>query len=387
MKLFNFRYAKIFVIVLVAFFALSGCPTSIDDDSESQKEVTIYMAGYSEGRVPCYWINEEVHLLNPFNEPVNENIHRNTTIRDIAAHNGMIYVVGSTSLYGTGLTELFPGQTSQVILWQTSQAVLWIDGVQTILSEGVPACATSLLFYENDLYVSGWYLQDNKPKACYWKNGIPHILDSASENISGASCLFIEDDIVYAGGARAEEVSEGGLKDFASCWIDGIMYSYGDESEVLDIYKLNDTIIMAGRYHYRDSPNTSGFHPNRFIWKKEGADFSSFIWKTDDSISDATIVNGDIYFVGSDARGRACYWVNDTYPPFHLPMDSTTSGRSGGSAEHIFVYENKLYITGYVSDYYVDDMSSRNTTCYWIDNVRHELPKGTGRIECIYVSR
>jgi hypothetical protein len=341
-----------------------------------QSEAIIYMAGSSENG-PSYWINREAHVLNVSNEITSENQRRVNMVSDIAAHNEAVYVVGYTYL-----TEDFV--SNDLFTWQTSEAILWINGVQTILSEGLPARAISILFHENDLYVSGWCLQDNKPKACYWINGTPHILDSASENISNAICLFVEKDVVYAGGQKVELVSGGGYKFLPCYWSNGDMHFLSNTyASVLDIYKSNNTIIMAGQYHdYYSLNNPNVYYTNRFIWR-EGADNVIHKWAgMYGRVNRAAIANGDIYFVGRSKGGVACYWVNDTATEFLLPMDSYASRRQSGNAENIFIYENKIYITGSVQT----NVGSSSTYCYWIDNVRYDLPGATD-IRCIYVGR
>jgi hypothetical protein len=104
------------------------------------------------------------------------------------------------------------------------------------------------------------------------------------------------------------------------------------------------------------------------------------------NVEDVTIVNGDIYFVGSNNEGMACYWVNDISPEFHLPADSTLGT---AKAEYVFVYENRLYIIGYVDAHYdYAEGEYLKTVCYWVDNVRYDLPGARGvSISSIYVSR
>jgi hypothetical protein len=82
-------------------------------------------------------------------------------------------------------------------------ATVWKNGISTPIGLADTNHITSIFVDGNDVYVGGSQLQsDATTYACYWKNGVVHLL--TQERFSQANAIFVHDGNVYTAGFIAE---------------------------------------------------------------------------------------------------------------------------------------------------------------------------------------
>lgn len=134
----------------------------------------VYTSGFYEKNsvsVPCYWANNR---LTELEIPADYDSSSGTYIEVI---DGNIYVAGSYEKGNAGICY-------------------WKNGKRTDITEPAETdkYGMSLAVYENKVYVSGYYGNDEKSTACYWVDGKPVELEVPNGILtSAAGDIFINE--------------------------------------------------------------------------------------------------------------------------------------------------------------------------------------------------
>lgn len=359
---------KLSWVYFVVIFTFCGCATELNNGNSGQLKPTeekVYITGYSNGS-PCYLINGTVHTLSGEADCSYE-------LSDLKVYNGQTYIVGWS--YYVNSDGWPPYRHSD-------QACYWVDGNQIVLTPGVQSRATNILFFENEVFISGLVRQNNIWKACYWKNGILNVLGTAMDRASVGICLFIDQNDIYVGGAYITEEeffgetatgsnTNGKLR--ACHWKNGDKIDLNIYGEIQYIAKIDDDIIFTGEHHrYFDDGRLK---IDAFYWENTELTVYDVLGQVRYG-QIVKFVNGKTYFVGyktivekvgngSRSYSIPCYFVNGITNTLPIGADENTSGMAIG----VSVYDSDVYVAGSV---WMDVADEKY--CYWKNGVIVYLP-------------
>jgi hypothetical protein len=314
----------------------------------------IYIAGgYKKNNqyYACYWENDKkVNLHAPDNSP--------SIATDIKVYNEKIYIAGAIEQSN----EFHP--------------CYWVDGMLNILS-GEYGMVNKIIVANDIIYAAGYCTQNGIRKACYWKGDELVLLPT---NYSYSMSIFLKDDDVYIGGY----FQDTDFRPNPCYWLNGEKIDLsGDFGLVTCINEQNGMLILAGicrKYErYESIPNVcywiNGVIHIIDVYNEE-MDYAQ-VFNTANAVN---MYNGDIYFAGiygyrakEEGNAYPCYFMNNNM--IKLPI------RKHGFSTSIFVCDNSIYIAG--GNFLGED---NLTSCYWVNNIRHNLPGGQSITTCIFVT-
>jgi hypothetical protein len=251
--------------------------------------IKVYIAGtYRDetgfGSQACYWVNGVRYEL--------EGDGRAT---DIAVSGDDVYVAGYASIGGN---------------WQ---ACYWKNGTRTDLSNGGYSSASDIYVSGNDVYVSGYWddeLGIGAPNACYWLNGIRHML-SLPENAhpqNSAHTIAVSGSNIYILGEYFASISD--INILVGCyWRNGVRTDY-QNSGLSDISFMGSDPYIVGHFSETASSNSKAcywYNGARTALSGEGSNPAEYF----SSAEFVSISGTDVYILGRDSAGF-CYWINGT---------------------------------------------------------------------------
>jgi hypothetical protein len=235
-----------------------------DDPSPAKKPADVYVAGSFNtltapeyNWVPAYWKNGELVMLAE--TPGDADL--------IAVNGNDVYVLGGLD---DELTK-----------------IMWKNGVATefFADDFDHAYFNNVEFSGNDMYVVGTISSTNGDRAAYWKNGVPHRINTPGE------------------------------------------------SNGIDIQVNGNDVYVVGRELNAEGMSIA------MIWKND----------VEEKLSDGTgygrasgiaISDGDVYVSGED-KATLTMWKNGIATPLGNP------GSSGTGTASITVYKEDVYVSGY----------------------------------------
>jgi hypothetical protein len=377
---------KYFYIMVVFSFILFGCHQTTGEDIQATEDniQTYFISGIISLSDSSFNVSEAIVKLNYYNsqDPVTTKPYSDGLYIFNNISSGMYNI--EVTLYGCerGTISAFAVNEENVI----NKDILLKKSYN--YSDYFPT-------NDVDIYVIGRVKENNISKAAYWINGIKYILEGGENGY--AQGLKILNNDVYIVGSYYDQNSTYVYNQMACYWLNGVKYnlpcSTGGEATAIDIY--NSSVYIAGTYknEYKNLP----------CYWQDGIKHDLPIDGTDsyNGASGIVIDNKDIYISGYCGSSNTCYWKNDVkydLPNGYFSDDISvfnnkvytvgsyipTPGYSGSCywenqdqvilsgawANSIFIYNNKIYISGYKSDDY--------KTCYWVDGLRTDLNSGYG---------
>ena len=197
-----------------------------------------------------------------------------TSVADaVAFYNNDLYIAGTESLgNGNQILKLWKNNTSQnltdgnhhveatnIVINQenvyisgneysgslnSSLATFWKNGQATHLTDQVSE-ANAIYIHNNDIYVTGFKVIDNKKTAVVWKNGIETVLyveDNDLESIG--TDIYVDNGNVYVTGCLRNSV-----KSAAVIWKNKMITTLSDEnnySETRALFVHNSDVYIVG---------------------------------------------------------------------------------------------------------------------------------------------
>lgn len=228
----------------------------------------------------------------------------------------------------------------------------------------MPAAAVSVkaefVAIPPDVYVAGYYYDNNGPIACYWKNGVrTDLAIPQGTDRSNTNSITVENGKIYITG-QYRLIYETW---YACYWEDGECISLdtiGTDTRGSSITVVNGVVYVAG-------------------YSSDGKDITSYLW-TDGVRSDlavptspglafcnSVVVSGTDVYVGGSYSTYACYWKNGVLTTLFPPPGTHPA------------YGSSMDVMGdavYVSGYYIDPPNT--VACQWKGNVCTALSVPTG---------
>lgn len=227
------------------------------------------------------------------------------------------------------------------------------NNVKTIIeSDKISSTPSSIIRYNNDIYISGDYIdEDNRSYACYWKNG--HRIELNGSKAT-ATDIYIDNSDIYVTGYYYDG-------DYIPCyWKNGTLnilptnethgYAYG-------IVEHQNKIIIIG-----SSENTACYWIDGELNLLEIGSYYTYSYATG-----ITISNNDIYISGNlrtnnYTKQTACYWKNGE-------LNILSSSTTDGGTSNIYSENGNVYITG--QSYHWSPLTQYG--CYWKNGTRVDV--------------
>ena len=258
----------------------------------------VYISGISDGR-SVYWKDGVLNALTAsgtFNFALGNSI---------AVSNNNVYVAGY---------ELFDTNTYK--------ATIWKNGIGTALTN-VQSFAKAIAVVNDDVYIVG----TENYVAKIWKNGVSTVLSATGKPTS----IMVYNNNVYVGGSEGNAGNSAG-----TIWTNGTptrLYGFCfpgactfDNTIINDIFVVDNDVYAVGT-----SISDSGIEDN-IIWKNGIA--------TQIAIKPSSIFikNNEMYIAGT-VGNTASIWKNGT-------ITSLTDGSNQAFANSVYVLGDDVYVTG-----------------------------------------
>lgn len=241
----------------------------------------------------------------------------------------------------------------------SGQAMLWRNGIPTVLNNASNgASASSVFVSNNDVYVAGSESDPSNNTAKYWKNGIATTLPNS---LGGStSSIFVSAGDVYVTGTANTSL----LNDAGILWKNGVstILSNGALSSYpQSVYVEGGNAYVAGF----DKDIIIGWDAK--LWINSGA---GTILSGNNNVAVAFSVfisGGNVYVVGYKSNGVnnvAMLWKNG----IEIPL---SNGNRSAYAQSVYVVGNDVYVAGYES------RLINNVAMVWKNGVATDLSVGT----------
>jgi hypothetical protein len=367
----------VMVVCLAALMGILFSSCSDEPDNSGTKETTVSICTVNGSG--SYWLNGE--KKGELALPVGATFERFNSPR-ITTSGGKVYILGSYS-YSNGTTYCYwvNGVRTNLSLPTAGGDVYYRD---FIVSGGKVYISGSYDYYVfNDEY----YYRSRR--FCYWLDGVRTDLSLPDGNsIYGNSESTISNGRVYVAGAYDLDQDIGGDyedKPKACYWVDGVrtdlsIPSGNDFSQAYSINVSNGKVYVSGVYgnnHYLEDAYSN--RPQKACYWVDGVrtDLSVPAGTEYSTGSNITISNGKVYQAGAygnyhvfeyeygsffNLTQKACYWVNGERTDLSVP-----AGTEYSAALFLTVSNGKVYANGYFENEY------DRTFGYWVNGVRTDL--------------
>ena len=253
---------------------------------------------------------------------------------------------------------------------QKRQACYWIDNDFFLLyphsGEQEESMTEKMIIIDNIFYIVGYYSQNGISYACYWKNGELVTLQNEKTNKSGGASIYVKNNNIYVGGAYLDDE-----KKYTPCyWLNGEMVTLQGYGYINFIDIQNDKLILAGFNHeyFKYGRRERGCR-----WEND--DFTIYT-DVDCQVKDIFVFNNKVYLTGcyfayisSDKSMRkACYYIDTKKIEISVPFYEYSE------ANCIIQYEGEIYMAGETG--INGEYPPQRRACYWIGNVFYTLPGG-----------
>lgn len=336
-----------FVLLLLLSITYYSC--SKDSSNELEKETTIY-AMYNDFENPeaviKLWKNGEVtNITDGTADAYGFNMH---------VSNSDVYIVGDQDNLTTN----------------TRDQKLWKNGVEMPLSDIKPEITflVDVNHTNNNLYVLGDDVIDNKHRIKLWKNGTPTYITDGTIN-SRSQKIYVDNNDVYILGRTQ---NDGNSRTVLTVWKNGSPTSLTDGTNTVyarDIFVLNGTKYILGR-EVVDAVVISKLWVN---------DKEETVFDKNFSAEKLFVHNNDVYVIGTTLPSSGVR-VGQLYKNGKLLADFG-SGETPSYGVSVFAKDNTVYatfaegITGtrkYISKLWVDgDVKELSSTSEfgWVQNI------------------
>ena len=308
------------IYALIAFTLLfTGCSKD-DDGSDPDPQADVYISGYTIAGKACYWSNGQVTTLSsPFGDLwhtetsdivvahgkvymsgtdrhpdggsvacyYKDHIYNNVTMRTSADHNASAHAifVDGNDVYVAG-DETRPNQYTRAKYWKNGQEVALSNGAY-------PAHANDIYVSAGDVHVVG----HDAGKAIYWKNGQRQVLD----DLETASAVFVKNNDVYIAGTKVVN-----NKTHAAYMKNGIVAELSERAWVSDLFVDGNDVYTSGGISTATAQQ--GGNAKGVYWKNQ-----QLVDLTGDGVENNTggifVFNKNVYVVGR-TNSQPVYWVN-----------------------------------------------------------------------------
>ena len=344
------------VLIVIPLLYWAGCGDNDNGDNEGNPVIpgrTIYIVG-SDDDGACYWVNgSRVELPG------------GAWATDIVVVDGTVYTSGtgeaSDACYWINQTRYdLPGE------WGEGEAIA-VDG--------------------DDVYVAGWYENNDYPASCYWKNG--QRINLTTNRDSQAFAIGIRNNgDVYVGGYYFNN-----HKLIPCFWKNGNNRSNLPTAEDGEVYDIAFDEAGNMRYYAGNTTkldNFAGYPPKACYWRhKTRTDLPLGGSSMDIYGSYAkgiTIDGDDVYVAGytdwyeftgeEETTGGTFpqYWKNNT---IHDLEGGPMTGFGTGQANDIRVADGNVIVVG-IATRGPNYESSSEYACYWLNGELHYLEDISG---------
>lgn len=302
------------------FFACSKSK-GIGDDPIQEKQVDIYIAGYTgppHGPFTAqHWKNGELVKLtdSSSSDPV-----------DIFVDKGHVYIAGTITMEGKG-----------------EWAVYWKNGQRMDLAvdQGVYTRASAIGVAKGNVYVAGVENAD----AVYWVDGTIHRFPSSDEHTlsPGFAIHVTEKEDVYIAGMVTKSVPQIDDKtQVVKYWKNNVEHIVTSPAKhhfgrVAGLFVDSEDIYIAGHYQ-----NSTGIGWAKYWKNKEEYTLTENV--SGGRAHDIYVENGNVHVAGSGQGAIPLYWKNGKEQPLEM------KGKGYGSFNAIAVHNDDVYIAGTVSN-------------------------------------
>lgn len=226
----------------------------------------------------------------------------------------------------------------------TANALVWKDGDVTLLEAS--AVSSAVFVTDDNVYMSGAYVDSGNDKPCYWDGGTKVNLDVPAADEGIATSIYVYGDDIYVSGYYDNSGNET-----ACYWKNGVKVDLS-EGQANSIFIYEGSVYVAGS----DDVGKAAY------WK----DGSKVALSALISIAyDIEVVNGDVYVAGAviDGNTYAVYWKNGV-------ITELTDGSTDAIASSIAVYGSDVYVSGKYQD--------NSKVGYWKNNQAGIVELSTG---------
>jgi len=334
-----FSHVSLAGLTLCASLLFFACSKSkgIGDDPIQEKQVDIYIAGYTgppNGPFTAqYWKNGELVKLTDGSS--------RALVNDIFVDKGHVYIAGTITIEGKG-----------------ERAVYWKNGQRMDLAvdQGVYTRASAIGVAKGNVYVAGVENAD----AVYWVDGTIHRFPSSDEHtLSPDFAIHVtEKEDVYIAGMVTKSVPQIDDKtQVVKYWKNNVEHIVTSPAKhhfgrVAGLFVDSEDIYIAGHYQ-----NSTGIGWAKYWKNKEEYTLTENV--SGGRAHDIYVENGNVHVVGS-GQGvmpgvMPIYWKNGKEQPMEM------KGKGYGSYNAIAVHNDDVYIAGTVSN----DDGGGNIAGYW----------------------
>ncbi|WP_144062634.1 hypothetical protein [Sphingobacterium paucimobilis] len=324
----------------ILFFACSKSK-GIGDDPIQEKQVDIYVAGYTgplNGPFTAqYWKNGELIKLTDGST--------RAIVTDIFVEKGDVYVAGTITITGKG-----------------ERAVYWKNGQRMDLAvdQGVYTRASAIGVAKGKVYVAGVENAD----AVYWVDGEIHRLPSSDDyTLSPYFAIHVTDkEDIYIAAMVTKSVPQIDDKvQVVKYWKNNVEHIVASPAKhhfghVGGLFVDGEDIYIAGNYQ-----NSGGIGWAKYWKNKEEYTLTENV--SGGSAYDIYVKNGNVHVIGSGQGGMPLYWKNGKEKPLEM------KGKGYGSFNAIAVHNDDVYIAGAVSN----DDGDWDIGGYWTNGKWHAL--------------
>src|SRR5690606_16892017 len=242
--------------VTLLFFSCSK-DDGLKDDLINEKQVTVYIAGYTGGlngpyKVK-YWKNGELHELTDgttkaratsiFIDKEDVYIAGSEVVEALGERamywkNGKKYALAGLDLGHSRASSIGVAKGKVYVAGvENARGIYWKDGT----AHELPTTDDHLLSTNNviyisdnqDVYIAGMFSNQTTQVVKYWKNDVEHIVTSPAAHAHGkVSSVFVNENDVYISGHYQTARGIG----WAKYWINNVEHTLTDE-------------VLAGRAH------------------------------------------------------------------------------------------------------------------------------------------
>lgn len=232
---------------------------------------------------------------------------------------------------------------------ETFQAVYWRNGIKTVLAPNATATRIFVDSTGTNFYIAG----SIGKMACYWKNGIIHLLhcSGSAYDAEQANDIVVKGNDVYLAG-MVQSVSSG--KEYALYWKNDQLQTLPETNTNGDAYG----ITLNGNDVYIAGNNGSGAS----VWKNgAAANLPGGALAVG-----LAFVGSDLYATGADnVSGEGVYWKNNVLTSL------STSTYEAQATQCLAVLGTAVYIGGQVNPL---GGAAVYIPAYWKNGVLNQLP-------------
>jgi len=354
------KYSNQIIVAISIMVLFSACKTnkSLVSPKNNTKDVNIYVTGYeyndSKFESSIEEMSDEVGMRhvaklwkNGKDLPL-ENSEFYSDAKDVVVKNQDVYVVGN----------ILPDEKHVSTMWKNGKTQKLTDGIKN-------GYTSSVRIEDNNVYVLGARYDLTNYIIKVWKNGISTDVIRSKNWVDASSMFIYKGDVFICGNERSGDRDEQRYnnKNVAKIWKNGKAQNLTDghhSAFALSVYVENGIVYAAG-YEIENDKYIAKLWIDGKVQNISDSSNNTFA-------RSIFVSKGNVYIVGNETINGievAKLWINNK-------AQNLTNGKNHSLATAVFVHKKNVYVVGYEKN----DIE-RHVAKLWINGEAQDLTDGT----------